>query len=157
MVRWTCMPSTPILQRTVNFCPTRLNFAEQHNRKLLNCRGKIKYLFQIYIILCHFVSRHKSERGETFSHLWITADQEQVSFHGRRVSGSELQQTTFFEELAGRVNNLLLSNHLIYLQEPFHVLLQTNKTALKSIWTKLQLNVPKFHTGTVQLMQINKT
>lgn len=54
----------------------------------------------------------------------MSADQEQVSLHGRRVSGSEFQQTTFSEEFAGRVDHLLLSEHLINLQEPFQVLLQ---------------------------------
>lgn len=49
----TCMPSTPILQRTVNLCPTRLNLEWQHSRKLLNCEEEeVIHLNTIYNV--HF-------------------------------------------------------------------------------------------------------
>lgn len=52
LVCCTCMPSTPILQRTVKRCPTRLNFGVQHSRKLLNCEEKIKHYPEERRLLC---------------------------------------------------------------------------------------------------------
>lgn len=52
------------------------------------------------------------------------SNQEQVPFHGRCVPGSKLEQSTFPEELVSRVDHVLLSNHLIDLQQPLPALLR---------------------------------
>lgn len=53
--------------------------------------------------------------------------------HGGCVPGSELEQTTFPEELVGRVDHFLLSNHLVDLQQSLQALLQGEKETLKQI------------------------
>lgn len=50
--------------------------------------------------------------------------QEKVSFHGRGVPGGQLQNVSLFNELVGRVNNvLLLAQHFIYLHQLLQILL----------------------------------
>lgn len=53
--------------------------------------------------------------------------QEQVSLHGRCVPGSKLEQAAFPKQLIGRIDHLLISNHLIDLQQPLQALLQARK------------------------------
>ncbi|KAG7215926.1 hypothetical protein INR49_031522 [Caranx melampygus] len=52
---------------------------------------------------------------------------EQVSLHGRCVPGSKLEQATFPEQLIGRIDHFLVSNHLIDLQQPLQALLQAEE------------------------------
>lgn len=61
------------------------------------------------------------------------SNQEQVSLHSRCVPGSKLKQTTFSEKLVGRVDNFLISNHLIDLQQPLQLLLKETKDGEKTI------------------------
>lgn len=104
----TCIPSTPILQRTVKRWPTRLNFGVQHSRKLLNWAQKGSVIFQVRLI--------KNQRR--------SAHQEEVSLHRGGVPGSEFEQTPLPDQLVGRVDHVLVSDHLVDLQHPLDALLR---------------------------------
>lgn len=68
------------------------------------------------------------------------SNQEEVPLHGRGVPGSKLEHTAFPEELVGGVNHLLVSNHLIDLQQPLQALLQVKKEKQICMDTTLVVN-----------------
>lgn len=67
----TCMPSTPILQRTVKRCPTRLNLGVQHIRKLLNW-GESYTPFSTKFLGLTVIHVRCLYKGVVFLHVFLT-------------------------------------------------------------------------------------
>lgn len=58
--------------------------------------------------------------------------QEEVSLHRGCVPGSKLEQTALPDEFVGRVDHLLVSDHIVDLQHTLEALLQGNRTGTES-------------------------
>lgn len=81
------------------------------------CRRESRLIFHISP-QCPLLTRENVSALCSFSH------QEEVSLHGRGVPGCQLQDVALFDELVRGVNDvLLLTQHLVYLQQFLQILL----------------------------------
>lgn len=58
--------------------------------------------------------------------------QEEVSLHRGCVPGRKLEQTALPDEFVGRVDHLLVSDHIVDFQHTLEALLQGNRTGTES-------------------------
>lgn len=67
-----------------------------------------------------------------FKNHHCCSHQEELSLHGGCVPGSKLEQTALSDELVGRVDHVLVSDHLVDLQQTLEALLQGDRTFTES-------------------------
>ena len=74
------------------------------------------------------------------------SDQEEVSLHGGRVPGRQLQQSPLPQELCGRLQDLLLADHLKDVQSLLQTFLQKQPVKTNTCSSKVRVQ-PIYYRG----------